>query len=82
MATGWPLDRTAPAKSSSAPVVSFAVCVDCGADVDSWRERLLPIQTGTLAVTERGELALRVECEGVCGECGGGRAEIRVEARR
>ena len=71
-----------PAKKGGAPVVSFAVCVDCGADIDSWQERLLPMKTGTLAVTEHGELALHVEHEGVCDECGGGRAEIRVEARR
>jgi hypothetical protein len=63
-------------------VVSFAVCVDCGVEVNSWRERLLPIKTGILALTERGQLALHVEHEGVCYACGGGRAEIRVEARR
>lgn len=81
MATGWPVSRTAPQKTGDAPVISFAVCLDCGADIDSWRERLLPIQTGTLAVTESGALALHVEREGVCDRCGGGRAEIRVEAR-
>jgi hypothetical protein len=81
MATGWPLGRTAPEKKGAAPVVSFAVCIDCGADIDSWRERLLPIKSGSLVVTERGELAVRVEHNGACDKCGGGRAEIRVEAR-
>jgi RNA polymerase-binding transcription factor DksA len=81
MAVGSPLGRTAPEKKGDAPVVSFAVCLDCGADIDSWRERLLPIEAGTLAVTDRGELALQVEYHGLCDKCGGGRAEIRVEAR-
>jgi hypothetical protein len=80
MATRWPVSRTVSQKTGDAPVVSFAVCLDCGADIDSWRERL-PIQTGTLTVTERGALALRVDREGVCDKCGGGHAEIRVEAR-
>ncbi len=62
-------------------ILSFAVCVDCGVDIDSWRERLLPIHAGTLAITERGALALHVEHDGVCDGCGGGRAEIRVETR-
>jgi RNA polymerase-binding transcription factor DksA len=78
---GWPTGGTAPEKTGNAPVVSFAVCLDCGADIDSWRERLLPVPAGTLAVTERGALALRVDLEGVCDKCGGGHAEIRVEAR-
>jgi hypothetical protein len=82
MVTEWPLDRTAPEKKGKALVVSFAVCTDCGAEIDAWQERLLPITAGALAVTERGELALRVEHEGACDACGGGRAEIRVEARR
>jgi hypothetical protein len=81
MATGWPLGRTAPERNGDAAVVSFAVYTGCGADIEAWRERLLPIETGTLAVTEGGELAVHVEREGVCDECGGGRAEIRVEAR-
>lgn len=80
-ASGLHLGRTAPGKTGDAPVDSFAICLDCGADIDSWRERLLPIKTGTLAITERGELALQVEHDGLCDRCGGGRAEIRVEAR-
>jgi hypothetical protein len=46
------------ARRETAPIVTFAICLDCAADIDGWRERLLPIQTGTLAVTERGALAL------------------------
>jgi len=80
--SGWPLRRAAPRlRGKDAPVEAFAVCLDCGADIAGWRERLLPIRGGSLAVTERGNLALRVEREGVCDECGGSRAEIRVEAR-
>jgi hypothetical protein len=81
MTTGWLIDRTAPEKGGEAPVASFALCLDCGADIEAWRERLLPVRGGTLAITERGELALHVEREGVCDGCGGGRAEIRVEGR-
>jgi hypothetical protein len=66
---------------AGAPVVAFAVCLDCGANIADWRERPVPIRAGTLSVTERGDLALHVEREGVCSECGGGRAEIRVEGR-
>ena len=40
----------------------------------------VPIHAGTLAVTEGGELALHVECEGICEQCSGGGAESRVEA--
>ena len=66
--------RTTPSKPSP-------FCLDCGADVADWRERLLPVRAGSLAVTERGELALHVERDGVCDECGGERVEIRVEGR-
>lgn len=80
--SGWPLPRPAARKTEEPfSVVSFAVCVDCGADIEAWRERLLPPSAGTFALTEQGALALRVEQEGVCHECGGGLAEIRVEAR-
>jgi hypothetical protein len=79
--SGWPLGRTAPGKTGDGPVVSFAVCLGCGAHIDGWRERLLPIDAGSFALTERGELTLHVEHEGACLKCGGGSAEIRVEAR-
>lgn len=79
--TGWPVPLMAAGKTDGqAPVASFAVCVDCGADIEAWRERLLPVVTGTLAITENGSLAVRVEHEGICDACGGGLAEIRVEA--
>jgi hypothetical protein len=81
-ASGWPLRRAAPRQTGKDdPVEAFAVCLDCGADIADWRERLLPIRAGSLAVTEDGELALHVECEGICDQCGGGRAEVRVEGR-
>jgi hypothetical protein len=83
LASAGPVRWPAPGEpDEDAPVVAFAVCLDCGANIARWRERLLPIDAGTLAVTERGELALHVEREGVCDRCGGRRAEIRVEARR
>jgi hypothetical protein len=40
-------------KTGDAPVVSFAICLDCGADIDAWRERLLPIRTGSLRLGAR-----------------------------
>jgi hypothetical protein len=61
--------------------MTFAIYLDCAADIDGWRARLLPIQTNTLVVAERGALALQVEREGACDKCGGGSAEIRFEAR-
>jgi hypothetical protein len=80
--SGWPLRRAASAKGDhDSPVVAFAVCLGCGVDIDGWRERLLPILTGSLVVTDHGELALDVEREDVCLECGGDSAEIRVGAR-
>ena len=81
--SGSPFRRAASDKPDDySPVVAFAVCLDCGVDIDGWRERLLPLTKGTLAVTERGDLALDVDHEGACDECGGSSAEIRVEARR
>jgi|HubBroStandDraft_4_1064222.scaffolds.fasta_scaffold1226990_1 hypothetical protein len=81
-ASGSPLPRAAPRQSGGdAAVEAFAVCRDCGADIAEWRERLIPIYAGNLAPTERGELALHVQREEVCSECGGGRAEVRVEGR-
>ncbi len=79
--SSWP-HRRSDGSPGDFPAVAFAVCLDCGVDIDGWRERLLPVRNGTLAVTERGELALDVEREGACPECGSGSAEIRVEARR
>lgn len=80
--TVWPLRRAAPRQpGGDAAVEAFAVCLDCGAEIAEWRERVIPIHAGNLALTERGELALHVEHDGVCGECGGGRAEVRVEVR-
>jgi hypothetical protein len=52
-------------------------CLDCGADIADWRERLLPIDAGTLAVTERGDLAIQVVRQGACLECGGARGDPR-----
>ena len=81
-ASGSPLRRAAPRElPADDPVEAFAICLDCGADVADWRERLLPIRAGSFTVTARGELALHVEREGICDECGGERAEIRVEGR-
>jgi hypothetical protein len=56
------------------------VCCSCGTPVPGWRERLVPIVSGELVVTERGELALRVPFPNLCDRCGGDCAEIRVEA--
>jgi RNA polymerase-binding transcription factor DksA len=83
MATsGPPFRRTALGQpGEDAPVGTFAICLDCGAEIAGWRERLLPIRSGSLAVTEDGAVALHVEREGICEACGGGRAEVRVEAR-
>jgi hypothetical protein len=82
-ASGTPLRRTAPRQlGADDPVEAFALCLDCGADIANWRERLLPIRAGSFTLTARGELALHVEREGICDECEGGRAEVRVEARR
>jgi hypothetical protein len=59
----------------------YAACVQCGADIDRWRELLLPARRGELVLTERGELGLRVQVRGACSVCEGSVAEIRVEAR-
>ncbi len=80
--SGPPTRRSVPGGAGEdSSAVAFAVCLDCGTDIDAWRERLLPVRSGRLAVTERGELAIDVEREGACTACGGGSAEIRVEAR-
>jgi hypothetical protein len=82
LASGGPVRCPAPGEpDEDAPVVAFAVCLDCGANIAGWRERLLPVDAGTLAVTERGDLAIQVVRQGACPECGGGRAQIRIEAR-
>jgi hypothetical protein len=78
-----PLHRAASRQlEADDPVEAAAICLDCGADIADWRERLLPIRAGSLAVTERGDLALHIERKTVCDECGGGRAEVRVQARQ
>jgi|HubBroStandDraft_6_1064221.scaffolds.fasta_scaffold655014_2 hypothetical protein len=76
-----PTDDTAPAAkpNESVPEGARAICRDCGADIQSWRARVLPLDAAAFAVTEAGQLALHVERRGACVACGGGRVEIRVE---
>lgn len=58
---------------------SFAVCLACGAAIENWRERFMPLRRGELALTERGELAVRVRKPEACRACGHNLVEIRVE---
>src|SRR5258708_29446618 len=69
-----------PGDAQSGAVTTSARCCGCGKAIADWRERLLPLSGGTLVVTERAELALRVENKTGCAVCGHDRAEIRVEA--
>jgi hypothetical protein len=54
------------------------VCCGCKVPIQDWRERLLPVASGELVASERGELAVRVENPARCPYCGERRAEIRV----
>jgi hypothetical protein len=65
------------------PLDVYAACVECGASIQHWRAKLLPIACAELVLTERHELALRVSAEEeLCTLCGGDRAEIRVDRAR
>lgn len=67
----------------SEPLDVFAACVDCGATISNWPAKLLPIQSAEVVLTERLELALRVDAdEEVCAVCGSAFAEIRVEREK
>jgi hypothetical protein len=74
------MGESVPLVAGASAVAASAVCCSCGKPILGWRESLLPIFSGELAATERGELALRVDYRARCDGCGGDRAEIRVEA--
>jgi hypothetical protein len=65
--------------ASPAVLDVYAACASCGATIDDWAPRLLPLDHARLVLTARCELALWASAVRACPVCHGSIAEIRIE---